>query len=169
LFRQILARYARKDQGRDRGPAVQGRVALFHTACRFAWGGGKVPRVHGLLPETTFERLEAPAGPLPPAAEQTLERYYRVKVGSLQFCGPTNFGLSFWDGLESLALTLPVILWLGRAFTDRAREEALVQALRIVDNNFGFNPLLAGRRQRWMVSLLARRGELAKLIAWYAR
>jgi lysine-N-methylase len=169
LFRQVLAPYARKDIGEDRGLAARGRLALFGAACRFAWGSGAVPRVHGLLPETTFERLEQPMGPLRAESEQQLERYYRVKVSSLQFCGPTNFGFSFWDGVESLALTLPVILWLSRAFADRPREAAVTQALRIVDDNFGFNPLLDGRRQRSVVSILARRGELARLIAWYSR
>ena len=47
----------------------------------------------------TFEGAEQPAGPLPPDAEEVLERYYLIKVGSLQFCGVTNFGLSFWDGM----------------------------------------------------------------------
>jgi lysine-N-methylase len=169
LFRQILAPYARKDIGQDRGLAARGRLALFGAACRFAWGSGTVPRVHGLLPETTFERLEQPAGPLPAESEQQLERYYRVKVNSLQFCGPTNFRFSFWDGLESLALTFPVILWLSRAFSNLPREAAVTLALRIVDDNFGFNPLLDGRRQRWVVSILARRGELGRLIAWYTR
>ena len=113
--------------------------------------------------------IETPRGPLPEAAELILERFYTMKVGSLQFCGPHNFGLSFWDGLEALALTLPGILWLSRAFTNLPREEAVALATRIVDNNFAFNPLFGSHRQRLALALLRFRGELEKLIAWYSR
>jgi len=75
--------------------------------------------LHRWLPETTFEQIEAATGPLSSAAEEILERYYLMKVGSLQFCGAAAFGLSFWEGFQSLALTLPVILWVKRAFRFR--------------------------------------------------
>jgi lysine-N-methylase len=98
-----------------------------------------------------------------------LERYYAVKIESLQFCGATNFGMSFWQGLESLILTLPIILWLCRALADVSPEEAAIRAIGMVDNNFGFNRLLGTMRQRYGLSVLARRGELEKLVAWYSR
>jgi lysine-N-methylase len=169
LFRQALALYGRKDLGPGRGLAARGRAALLWAAWRFALGRGAVPRVHGLLPETTFERVEVMSGPLPPPAEAVLERYYRVKVESLQFCGPNNFGMAFWDGLESLALTVPAVFWLARAFGDLSRQEAVTRAIGIVDNNFGFNRLLGSRRHRLALNILARRGELTRLIAWYGR
>src|SRR5262249_17899365 len=58
LFRQALALFARKDQGPNRGAPVGNRLALLRAACRFALGRGAVPRLHGWLPETTFERVE---------------------------------------------------------------------------------------------------------------
>jgi lysine-N-methylase len=121
------------------------------------------------LPETTFESAEQPAGISSPAAAEILERYYLVKTGSLQFCGAACFGLPFWEGLEGLALTLPVILWVSRVLRNIPREEALIQALGMVDRNFGFNPILGLRRQRWALQLLARQGQLEKLISWYSR
>ncbi|HEY1377602.1 MAG TPA: YkgJ family cysteine cluster protein [Gemmataceae bacterium] len=169
LFRQAVAVYARRDTGPRQGISKYGRVALLAAAWRFARGTGQVPRVHGLLPEATFERLEEPAGPLPEASERLLGRYYRLKVESYQFFGPTNFNAGFWEGFESLLLTFPATMWLARMFQDRPREQAIAQALRIVDDNFGYNRLLGTRRQRLSVRLLAARGELAKLIAWYAR
>ena len=42
-------------------------------------------------------------------------------------------------------------------------------AVRIVDDNFGYNKLLGSGRQLWATQTLAERGELARLIAWYAR
>ncbi len=53
---------------------------------------------------------------MPPEIDEILERYYVVKLNSFQFFGPPNFDLPFWAGLESLVLTLPMILWLTRAF-----------------------------------------------------
>jgi lysine-N-methylase len=169
LFRQALAIYSRRDTGPRRGVSRHGRVALLRAAWRFARGTGEVPRVHGLLPAVTFEQLEQPVGSLTKPAEQILERYYRVKVSSFQFFGPTNFNAPLWDGLASLLLTYPATLWLSRAFADRPRDQAVSLALRIVDDNFGYNRLLGSQRQQWGARILAARGELAKLIGWYSR
>jgi lysine-N-methylase len=169
LFRQAAAVFARKDQGPNRGLARRGRPALLAAAWRFARGTGQVPAVHARMGAVTFEQVEAAAGPLPEAAELDLERYYLVKLESLQFCGPTNFGLGFWDGLASLVLTYPIILWLARAFPELSRPEAVRLAVRVVDDNFGFNPLLGQVRQKWALGVLRFRGELARLVAWYGR
>jgi lysine-N-methylase len=123
------------------------------------------------VPDTTFAAAEQPAGPLPEESERLLTRYYRVKAESLQFCGPTNFRLAFWDGLDALALTFPAVMWLARVFAagGRPRAEAVELALRVVDDNFGFNPLLGSARQRWALRVLNIKGELPKLVAWYGR
>lgn len=166
LFRQAAALYTRKDHGPNRGLASRGRLALMNAAWQFTRGVGTVPRLHAKLPSITFEEIEQPRGPLPPEAEQVLERYYTIKVGSLQFVA---FGLPFWEGVEALAVTLPVILWVARMFRDRPTSEALTQALVIVDDHFGFNRVLTSFRQRLSFSILARTGQLARLIAWYSR
>jgi len=143
-------------------------LALLVAATRFARGRGGLPRLHGSLPDVTFEDLERPAGPLPPAAEELLTRYYRTKIESYQFFGPTHFHYGFWDGLDALALTLPVTLWLARAYRDRPRTNAIELALQIVDDNFGYNPLLGRPRLRWATRQLGRRAEISRLIARYA-
>lgn len=169
LFRQAMAIYARKDAGPNRGTSRHGRLALLRAAWQMARGSGRVPRLHGMMPATTFEQIEAPAGPLSDACSKLLTRYYQVKIESGQFFGPNNFRRRFWDGLESLLLTFPAINWLARALHDRPREEAFATAVRIVDDNFGFNPLLGSRRQLAGMRMIARRGDLARLIAWYSR
>jgi lysine-N-methylase len=169
LFRMTLAAHLRKDKGPDAGPATRSRLSLLHSAWRFARGSGSVPLLHGLLPEVIFEEAEKPAGPLSEQVEEILERYYLVKVASLQFCGSANFGMSFWVGLDSLALTLPVIMWLRRVLKGVPTEEAAMRSLRIVDHGFGYSPLLGGRRQRFNLGILNQRGELERLIAWYSR
>ena len=167
LFRQALALYPRKDHGPHRR-LVRSRLGLIASAWRFARGVGSVPRLHAWLPETTFERGELPQGPLPPEADLILERYYTVKISSLQFCGASYFAFPFWDGFEALALTLPVILWLVRVLGGPPAE-AVVRAINMVDRNYGFNRILGLRRQRFALRLLSRRGDLERLIAWYGR
>ena len=171
VFRQMAAVYARKDHGAERGSAQRGPVGRILAAVSFARGSGRIPNVHALIPATTFANAEQPSGPLSPDADAVLTRYYRMKVESLQFCGPTNFNLPFWDGLESLAMTFPAILWLSRVLAcgNLSRDEAIVRAMRMVDDNFGFNKLLGLGRQKFALKLLAGRSELARLVAWYGR
>src|SRR5579871_1187456 len=169
LFRQAVALFTRKDHGPDSGVARQGRVALLLAAWRFAAGSGQVPRLHNRLPDTTFDQVEMASGTLPEDAEEVLERYFTIKVESLQFCGPTNFRLSFWEGLEMLLLIGAVIFWVARAMADLPRVEAVQRALTIVDDHFGYNRVLRTRRERIGFNILARSGELQKLIAWYGR
>lgn len=171
LFRQVAALFLRKDHGPNKGePQKRGRLALLSAAWAFARGKGTVPRLNGLMPETTtFAELETPRGPLPSAAEDVLERYYLIKVHSLQFCGPALYGMPFWEGFELLALTFPVLLWAARMFRDLPAEEGIYRALTLVDDHFGFNPMLGTARQRFGLRILSRTGELARLIAWYSR
>lgn len=169
LFRQAVALFTRKDHGPDSGVARQGRLALLVAAWRFAVGRGDVPRLHNRLPKTTFTQVEAAPGTLSGEAEEILERYFTIKVESLQFCGPTNFHLPIWEGLEMLMLMGAIIFWVTRALADLPRVEAVQRALTIVDDHFGYNRVLRARRQRISFNILARTGELSKLIAWYGR
>ena len=167
LFRTLLAVYARKDRGPLQGPAVQSRWGRLRSGWRFVRGRGRVPRVNNLLPDTTFEEVETRPG-LPEEIDALLEHYYLIKLNSLQFCGPPNFELPFWSGLESLAFTLPVILWLAKAFTNLTPVEAVRKAILLVDDHFGGNPALGFRHNRFFLRTQAQRGELEKLIAWYS-
>jgi len=171
LFRQMLAVYARKDNGPNKGVASRGKWTRLRAGWRFARGRGRVPKLHGRFPTTTFAVAETQTGGLSAAGQALLTRFYRVKVESMQFVGPTNHHRPFWLGLESLLLTFPVILWLARVFASDGRDpdECLLEAVRLVDDSFGFNKMLGSGRQNWAVGTLAGRGELARLIAWYAR
>jgi lysine-N-methylase len=169
LFRQAVAVYTRKHHGPNRGPDIRSRTALMRAMWRFARGSGRIPRMHAWIPETTFDAVEQPAGPLSPQAEEILERYYTIKVGSMQFCGAASFDMSFLEGLEHLALTLPILLWVTRALRPLPSEEAVTKALSIVDDHFGFNRVLGTLAQRLGFKILSRRGEIASLIAWYSR
>lgn len=170
LFRQLVAIYCRKDNGPDTGIAPRGKWTRIHSAWRFARGTGTIPKLHARIPTLTFAETDQAVGPLPADAEALLLRFYQVKIQSLQFCGPTNFNRPFWDGLDSLLMTFPAILWLGRVFARGGlnRMHAIQLALRLVDDSFGYNQLLDAGRQPWAMRTLADRGEIAKLIARYA-
>jgi lysine-N-methylase len=169
LFRQALGIFLRRDRGPERGIARLGRRALLGAAWRFARGTGPVPRVHNLLPQTTFEQVESLSTRLNSEAEEFLERYYTIKVEGLQFFGPANYNLLFWEGLEMLLVTFPVVTWTARTWPGLAPDEAVMRALTIVDYHFGYNPILSTQRQRFSFRLLASSGELARLIGRYAR
>jgi lysine-N-methylase len=171
VFRPLVALYARKDTGPDRGTAQAGLSGRLFSAIQFARGTGKVPHVHAAITNATFDDADKPLGKLSEKSLSLLTRWARVKIESVQFCGPTNFGLGVWDGLESLAATFPAAMWLARVLIAGGRpiEEAILLAVRIVDDNFGFNKLLGSARQKFALRLLAARGELPKLIAWYGR
>jgi lysine-N-methylase len=171
VFRPIVALYARKDTGPERGSAQVGLRGRLLAGLQFARGKGVVPRVHAAIPEATFAATDKPLGSFSAQTVSLLTRWARVKVESMQFCGPTNFGLGVWDGLESLAMTFPAAMWLARVLTANGRgsADAITLAVRIVDDNFGFNKLLGSTRQKFALRLLAARGELPKLVAWYGR
>ncbi|MBY0232437.1 MAG: YkgJ family cysteine cluster protein [Gemmataceae bacterium] len=168
LFRQMAAIYMRKDRGPHRGPALRGVFSRLGAAWRFMRGTGSIPRMHGRIPACTFADAEEPRGPLPPEAEKVLERYYAVKAWSMQFV-INRHRMPFWAGVEALAMTLPLILWVSRQWRDVPREQAVTNALTVVDDHFGINPVLGTLRQRMSLGILARRGEIARLIAWYSR
>jgi lysine-N-methylase len=168
LFRSLLAIFVRRDRDVPGASAIGKRLSRVLAAGRFVRGRGRVPRVNEFLPEIRFEEVERHSG-TPPEIDETLERYYVVKLNSLQFFGPPNFDLPFWSGLESLVLMLPMILWLRRAFADLPPVKAVEQAIQVVDDHFGGDPMLGLPHVRFVMRTLAQRGELEKLVAWYSR
>jgi lysine-N-methylase len=168
MFRVLLAIFARRDRDVYRASGIRRRLGRVLAGWRFLKGRGPVPRVNEFLPETSFEAVERCSGMLP-ELDETLERYYVVKLNSLQFCGPPNFDLPLWAGLESLVLTLPMILWLRRAFTDLPPVNAVQLAIQLVDDHFGGDPMLGFPHIQYLQRTLAQRGELEKLVAWYSR
>ena len=169
LFRSSLALYLRKDSGVRMGVARRGRLALILATMKTVLGRGQVPQLQGGLPTQTFKEVEEPLGELQPASREALERYYEVKLDSLQFCGRTYYGMSVWEGFMALALTLPIIQWTARLFRHLGQPESIYKAISVVDENFGYHPLLGGSRQRLGQDILASRQELDRLIAWYGR
>jgi lysine-N-methylase len=172
VFRQLAAIHTRVDLGPNRGTMTEsGWFGRMIAGYRFAWGGGVMPQVNGLLPPgARFEDAERFAGPLPHESEELFARYFRVKLDSLQFAGAINFQLPFWAGLDSLVLIFPMTLWLARLITtaERPRPVAIREALRIIDDSYGFNALLKGKLAGGLRSLHLK-DELPRLVAHYGR
>lgn len=167
LFRQLAAVYTRKDHGPKRGIARRGPLTRLGAILRFSWGKGSVPRLHAWMPDGSFADGEKPSTPLSELEQDDLKRYYSIKLISGQFCGRANHGFSMVDGLEALALTLPIILWIRRLGKTSESRGTLLKAMSIVDDHFGYNKMLATPAYRLMTKILGSRGEIAKLIYWY--
>lgn len=170
VFRLLAAFSAREDIGADRGPAQASLLGRASVAARFTRGRGKIPQTRAGI-AGTFEDAEQPLGEISPASAALLARWARVKIESGQFCGPIHYGMTFWDGLESLALAFATSMWLARVLKagGKTADEAVMSAVRIVDDTFGYNPLLGKRLLTGLKLLALRRGELARLVAWYGR
>lgn len=172
LFRQFLGIYVRHDHGPHAGAGQRSRWARFAAGWKFAVGSGAVPRLHAELPAgVRFAAAEQPLGEVPPEAYEVLTRYFRVKLESGQFYGPTNHHRGYWDGLASLLLVHPTVMWIARVLVAGGRDQlaAVKWGLRMADDNFGYSKFLGGPRAGWILRTLDTRGEVPRLIAWYGR
>ena len=141
---------------------------------KFTRGIGDVPPLQSGLRAVPFASLEPPFGTIEPDAEAILTRYFRVKVQGLHFCGSAYYDIPFAEGFHSLALMLPVTLWLARWLAvgdgrDRLTVEDVSKALAIADHHHGYSPALAQYAARSRVRWLAESGDLTRLCLWYTR
>jgi lysine-N-methylase len=174
LFRMLAAHYARRDTFAESTRGWRGRARLLQVALRFARGRGLVPSMQECFRRVPFERLDAPFGPISEEADAILTRFFRVKIQGLHFCGPAYYGVPFVQGFYSLALLLPVVLWLSRWLAaSQARDcittDDVARALAIADHHHGYSPVLGGPTAQVRVRLLAHRDDLERLCAWYSR
>jgi lysine-N-methylase len=173
-FRLLCAQYARRDTSSDLESGWRNRWRLFRAAMRFTRGTGMIPRIQSEFTEVPFSTLERSFGPLPAQANELLTRYLRVKLQGLHFCGPAYYNVPLVEGFHSLALVIPVVLWLARwlaAGQGRARIESddVSRALNIADHHHGYSPAFGQSGFRGRVRFLARLDDIAKLIVWYSR
>jgi lysine-N-methylase len=173
-FRLLAAQYARKDTFAEQDLGLRNRLRLFWCAVRFARGRGMVPRLHGEFKSVPFAELEPAFGAIYCEAEEMLTRYLRVKVQGLHFCGRTHSGEPVVEGFQSLALVIPVVLWIARwlAVGDGRRAlstDDVARALAIADHHHGYSPAFGQPGFRTRVRLLAHTGDIPRLVAWYGK
>ncbi len=172
-FRLLAGQSARKDTYVSER-SLSARWRLLQMALALTRGRGTLPPVQECFRAITFEKLEQPFGSLPAEAEELLTRYFRVKVQGMHFCGRAYYGVPFVEGVYSLVLVYPVVLWIARwlaASDERTSltKDDIVKAITIADHNHGYSPAFGTWGFRRRVRNLAQLGDIAKLCAWYGR
>ncbi len=173
-FRLMVAQYSRRDTLADLQSGWSGRWKLLRAATRFARGRGTIPPLQDCFAEVPFDALEQPFGPLPEESQELFERYFRVKIQGLHFCGPAFYGVPLVEGFRALALMYPVVLWLARwlaVSNNRTtwHHEDIARAMTIADHHHGYSPALGHGTARRRVRLLAQMDEIRRLCDWYGR
>ena len=173
-FRLLVAQYARKDTAADLQAGWRGRWRLLRAIWKFSRGKGDAPPLQSAFQAVPFAALEAPFGPLTAEQDEILTRYLHVKVQGLHFCGPAYYDVPFVEGFHSLALVIPVTLWLARwlaASSGRSQwtTDDVIQALTIADHHHGYSPALGQYAARRRVHMLTAAGDVPRLITWYGR
>ena len=129
-----------------------------------------MPDLQPAFPPATFDQLEQPLGKLDAAVYRPLSRMLETTAASWSYALANRGGWSVVESVRMLALTYPVGLWLLR-WSAAGRTPAAADVPEIItalDRGHGYVPL-AGAKQRHRVQVMARLGELERLIVWYAR
>jgi lysine-N-methylase len=168
FLRMLVLEHARNTTVADQGLRGGHRWHLLAAAIQFIRASNRTPAVRPELKPVCFADIERASGSWPPAAEALLDRYFRVKVRSLQFCGKGFHDCSLIEGFRNLALMYPIIVWLSRWLAlsgGRAgvTGEDVLRAVVIADYQYGFAPYLP-----WRTRLLQKRKDVFRLCAWYA-
>jgi lysine-N-methylase len=174
LFRLMVAQCARKDLSPHLRRGLKGRLGLLEAAMRFSRGRGPIPRLQPIFGDVEFATVEQSFGGLPSDAGSILERYYRIKLSGIQFFGSPFYNVSLIEGFYSLVLTFPTILWIARWLAAGAGRTSLitddvVNALTVVDHQWGFSAVFGFGYARRRVRLLASQGMIEPLIVRYSQ
>lgn len=172
-FRLLAGQYARKDTYASRDNTVRGRLRLLRSALSLTGGRGLLPVLQPGLQPVPFESLERPFG-VPEAGDDLFERYMRVKLQGLSFCGVAYYRAPLVEGFRSLALVYPSVLWIARWLAagrgrDTLEHTDVAEALAIADHHHGYSPAFGAWGFRKRVQTMAKLGDIPRLCAWYSR
>jgi lysine-N-methylase len=170
LFRQTALEYVRLHPHFIIRQSWRERWRLVVLAMAFARGRGRMPQIHPSFPQTTFESLNEPLGPLPSDVLRPLEACFEAAAASKQYALPSRRAWSLVESFRALALSYAVALWILRVSCGPRPPETedMLGAVAAIDRGQTYAPL-TGRRHRRRVASLERLGELPRLVAWYAR
>ena len=174
-MRMLVAQYTRHDTMADAAKGFRGYWQRFKTSISFTRGKGAIPAVRPEFSKATFEQINQPFSVTEQdTIDEIMRRYFRVKLQGIHFCGAAYYHAPLVEGLRSLMLVWPSVMWLARwraAGENRTEicSQDVITALTIVDHNHGYSEVLGLRSSRLRVSLLARMGQLQPLCLWYSR
>lgn len=169
FFRMMVVEHARAVTVEDMNAPGKYRWKMLRAILRFLPAGGHTPALRASLKSVKFTDIEKSFGPLSPAADAMLTRFFRVKIQSFHFTGSAFHHAPLMEGFRSLALLYPIIIWLARWQAvsdgrDKISDADVTRAITMADYHHGYSP-----RLRWRVKLLAQRNDIVRLCAWYGR
>ncbi|MFV0443692.1 MAG: YkgJ family cysteine cluster protein [Planctomycetaceae bacterium] len=174
LFRLLAGQYGRIDSYTAENGRLTARWRMLTSAIKLARGRGSLPSLDPRLRPVSFDALNQPRGGLPIEADEILTRYFRTKLQGMHFCGRAYYGVPLIEGFRSLALVLPVTLWLARWLSvsrgaSGLSSDDVADALAMADHHHGYSPVLGTFGARGRLRTLQRLGDIPRLVAWYGR
>ncbi|MFM7055909.1 MAG: YkgJ family cysteine cluster protein [Planctomycetota bacterium] len=192
MFRQYLAQLLRHDTPAEAGGSFRLRLRLFAEGLRFTLGRGTIPTLTDansvrvafveragvqkpeVVPKVAFRMAERALAAWDSGWDELFERYFRVKLQGLHFCGAAFYGYPVLSGFYSLALMVPAVLWTARVRAAAEHRENLLlrdleAAIATLDHNFGYSAALGLQSSRKRIDQLAAMDQLGSLVAWYSR
>ncbi|MFK7821525.1 MAG: YkgJ family cysteine cluster protein [Planctomycetaceae bacterium] len=174
-FRMLVAQYTRQDTMVDAEAGFAGYWNRFKTSLSFTRGKGTIPAVRSEFGAADFSDIEKPfVFEDEETADEILKRYLKVKVQGIHFCGPAYYNAPFVEGLRSLLLVYPAVMWFARwraagESRDVVTIKDIVTGMTVADHNHGYSEVLGLRASRYRVQLLAKMKQLQPLCQWYSR
>jgi hypothetical protein len=170
LFRLAAVYFARLHPEVTHKSNWAARYQLMKTAWTVIRGTGQTPMIGKHFPNATIEKLESPLGVLRPEIYVPLARFIETNSASFMYAISDRQGWSVVDSIRGLALRFPVALWMLR-WLAQGREPTVQDMLHIIsalDRSQGYAPL-CGSNHRLRLTMLGSKGELERLVVWYAR
>lgn len=169
FLRMMVLEHAQVTTVADQSVQSTHRWKLLLAAIKFMSASGRTPVVRPELKRVRFSEVEKSFGPLPAGAEALLNRYFQVKIQSLQFCGKGFHDCSLIEGFRNLALMYPIIIWLARWLAvsggrSHLTEDDVTKAVSMADHQYGFAPYVP-----WRTRLLQQRNDIVKLCGLYSK
>ena len=173
LFRQTAGDFLGLHPRTVHHPGFWHRLMLAKAAWNLARGKGDLPPlVEGYATAgVTFADLERPLGALALDVLEPLDNYFAALVSSWRY---SMLGYRHWplvEGLRAAALSYAVALWMLRwsaGPNQPPRRGETIPIIAALDRCLGY-AILTSARHRRRVALIARNGELERLVVWYAR
>lgn len=170
LFRGIALDYLRLHPRLILTGTLGERFRMARGMLAIAVGRGRIPSLGPGFPGASLSSLDHPLGVLLPAVLAPLNDYFEAAAASKQYAilGRSRWALS--ESFRALALTYPVALWMLR-FCCQGRPPApddMVGVIGAIERGQLYQPM-CGTAHRARLAVLARRDQLQRLVAWYAR
>jgi len=174
MFRLMISVYGRKETQQELDSPMKSRLLSFQATTKFAWGGGKTPQLYEMLPPVRFADIENFDRGLPEGFDELFRRYLRMKIQGMHFCGAAYYYYPVTTGFYSLAMMVPVTLWLARWIAlgqghNCVTQEDLELAMTIADHHHGYSPVLGLAPFRKRIEYLHSFGDIPRLVLKYTR